>query len=553
MTRDELPPGPEIVFLGLESVVETRLLAVAESELRNFSTQGFRLADLDDAAEKMRFELEDRGLAHSSVGFEALPAGGPFERIVFRIVEGPRARISRLDFSGAESLPHSELRALFGRERDGELLFRQSQLERGLRKVQERYQRAGYFRAEAAVDFLHWNNKRTSATIRIKVIEGLRYRIERVEFEGELSGEQEAAIRERLRGDWYRPSLLAVAVAGLRSEFLEDGHVAAKIRPELTFDDKTGAVTCRLLVDAGPVYKLRNIEVEGNERTKPRFIRTRLRLEGGDVIRLERVDRGLDRLYETNLFKKVDVRTVDEEEGEDGEATANLRIEIEEYLARSVFGKIGWGSYERLRGAVGYEDHNFRGIGQVLKLEGRASFKEYGADLSVMDRYLLGARTAITARVGFAEREEPTFKRSVRRASLDIQFDPTKEWALLGTYAYDSQKARDIIGEIPGFEARDFVTSAGFGLRLVHNNFDDKLLPTKGWLGEAGVFWSAEELGADLNYIEFNLRGTWNTPVRERWVLSIGGLFSTRNPTDGTLTLPVQKRYFSGGENSVRS
>jgi outer membrane translocation and assembly module TamA len=126
-------------------------------------------------------------------------------------------------------------------------------------------------------------------------------------------------------------------------------------------------------------------------------------------------------------------------------------------------------------------------------------------------------------------------------------------WRIRAGYELELEEASNVRGVLAPEDRAGFVRTAGLLAEVRYDGRDDAFLPRRGTLLNGRVFWSTPALAADLDYLELELTAVTYREVDADTVLAIGGSLRTRKPLDGASTLPVQQRYFLGGESSVRS
>ena len=61
-------------------------------------------------------------------------------------------------------------------------------------------------------------------------------------------------------------------------------------------------------VDQGPVYRVRDITVKSEGRTREKFIRSRIPIQQGEVADQSDISEAIDRLYRTGVFRAVSAK-----------------------------------------------------------------------------------------------------------------------------------------------------------------------------------------------------------------------------------------------------
>ncbi|MHC4340108.1 MAG: BamA/OMP85 family outer membrane protein [Planctomycetota bacterium] len=530
------PPEEGIVeIVGNQEVSERGLKASARRELRAFFEEGRRAADASDAAHSMELHLRREGYANGSVAFRIEE-----ERLVFTVTEGSRVELDVVVLTGVRSVSTDTLLKYF--DYPDRPVFRLMEIEAGAQNLEHFYLLQGYLRVRVGEPQVTWNEERTRANVVVAVEEGQRFEIEAVEFEGI------DPVDLGLVGEPYhvrRPSLAAARVRGL---LREKGLQFAKVRAEPEIDEKTGAVTIRFVAEPGPTVRLGQVTIEGNERTKTKFVRNRIPIELGSVLTQDLLDRAADNLYRTQVFSSV--RTRLEPTADD---VADLHIQLKELEARSVDFEVGWGAYELLRGAVRYRDRNIFGWGRRFRTDVTASMRGYGIEARIEDPYLLSERDTVQLGGGYRFREEPSFDRTEIFWDLSIRHVFSDLWSMRYGYAFRTQEATNISGAIAPAEQAGFVASAGLFATLTRDTRDSVLNPSEGYLMELGAAFSTPVLGADLEFVGLDFSWWWFRRLGARHVLGWGFRGRTKENLDESLTLPIQERLFLGGPTTVRS
>lgn len=535
---------------GNRQVATRDLLFAARREIAAFQSKGRRAADLSDAAYAMEQLLRRQGFAHGAVRID--PALGRLE-----VEEGPRALLGPITFSGEPTRSREQLLAFFVFKKPSLLqssdpVFDLAAVEERVGDLETSYLRDGYYRVAVGPPQVTWSGDRSVASIDVPVREGPRFRVTEVAIEGAPDDALRDELDKKLRDAWYSARLPAEAEALAIARLRARGHLDATATSETAIAEETATVSVHLVVTPGPVHRLRGLETEGLDRTRPRFVRSRMRVRKGETLEQGKIDKTIDDLYRSGLFRTVRARH-ERAEGEGPTADSDLVIAVEELLARSVSFTAGYGSYEQLRGGVRYEDRNLFGLGRQLDVELTGSLKGFGALARISDNYIFGPANTLRLSTSFLTREEPTFQRTGTRLDLSLEHRFDGPFTLTGGYVFDAQEATDVTGEVPGAEEEGFIRTAGIFAGLERDTRDNRLLPTAGSLADLGLFWSAPAFGAELDFVELRLSASRYRRLGDRTVLALGARFTTREILDGRATLPVTQRLFLGGESSVRS
>ncbi len=563
--------GVTIVIEGHESVTETRLIDSAARELEAFGANERRPADAADAAYAMERHLRWLGHSRADVSFALRPSEDAPESLVFHVREGPKTIISSVRFPGSKAIAESLLRAMlqesFPLPFSGGRPYRRADVDEAITKIESMYLLDGYVRVRVGPVEAAFNEDKSQVELTIPVIEGPRYTVSRIRVDPTLPQELRRALRPllRRRGAPFHVRVGSVAAAAVRGFLHERGHQTAVVRASHTFDEDAPTVSVQLSIEPGPVTTLGHYEITGLERTNVDFAYERITtLHSGELLRQSDLGNAVDALYGTGVFRSVRVSAIprapagDDLDTNENDATdaaplvADLTLNVEEADARSFEVGGGWGSYEQARGWVAYRDRNFTNRARLLEITGFGSLKGEGLDTRVTDRYLLGRNRTLTVSVRAERREEPSFDTDSLELEASIRQPLGPGNSIIYGYRMRFDDTSDNKARIRGVDEGKS-RAAGLFSSVRHDTRDDRLFPTRGVNAEFGVFWSDNDIGADLDFLEWKANWARYFEIAHETIFAVGFRFTTRDVLNNDLSLPIQERLFLGGENSVRA
>jgi outer membrane protein assembly complex protein YaeT len=261
----------------------------------------FLAEQLTDA---VRVDLAARGhlAAEVATSFEALPEGGTLA--VVDVAPGPRTRHRAIQFAGNRTIPAADLRQLLHQRRvEPRCWVEPSVVEAPLLAL---YQMRG-FRA-ARIGAVRTTNK-DRAELVVSIDEGEQFRVGSVTFSGTVMlGEPAARAGFPLAPDTpYSSASLVAATAALRTTYARAGYRDAAVAPRVTARPDSSLVDVSIAVSEGQRSVLQAVRVEGRDETGERLVTSVLDIEPGGVADPGRFDAGQQRLYNTGIFRTVDV------------------------------------------------------------------------------------------------------------------------------------------------------------------------------------------------------------------------------------------------------
>lgn len=553
-----------IAFDGVPDDLASEVARNVNGLVRRYVETGKR-SWIDDAAYETELYLRQKGYADAFVDYEILEERKG--RIL--ITAGERSTIGRVLVDCGEACPldAGDLRlyvngprtGLFGR---GAMLYVKSRIARAPGLVRDDLVALGYLDATASLDDPGPRAEGGPIDVLLRVRAGERYHVTSATVGLDRTAESlepalEEALWESLRkvtrtedGDQaeYEPRMEG-AIRTLLSDVLgQGGYPDAAIKIERDIDSDAKEVRLEVTAFPGPYVRLGTVEFRGVDRTRDSFLASRLLFRTGDPYDSRKVRDTVRALYRTGLFSQVSPKLSGEGDARD------LFIEIREQPSREIFAEPGLGSYELARLTVGARDRNLFGNGIGASAEATVAIRALRGNISLTDPWFLKRDLIGDLRLEFDQREEPSFTRESRGVGAFV----TKEWtgatATTIGYRLSRSEARDVEAvDADVLETQSAVNVAGIVLTQRYDIRDALFAPSSGVFAEASVEVATQGFGSELEFIRPKLTAAWFEPLSSDDVLGLGLRMGIIAPALDETSIPIQERFFAGGENSVRS
>jgi outer membrane protein assembly complex protein YaeT len=486
-------------------------------------------------------------------------------RVIFRAVLGRQGRRVSLTFSGNQNLGDAVLTAALPETRSPEffaLLAKPDELTKGLHL---RYASEGFLDVSAQLGETSFDPGSGILNVLINVDEGAITRISDLQFDGAGAFPIEALRRavevEVEVGQPIDVEAIRAAQSDLRTYYRDSGFPDAVVKSRLTRNPEGIEVVFH--VDEGAQARVGNVSIAGTSRVKESIIRDQLTFREGDRLRISALNRSMQNLYDSGVFRSADVRV--EMESSENEVK-DVVVQVAErsgfdmsYGVRYNFVPEGQteGNLEAkvpgLEGVIRANVANPWGYGSTLGVyafvqDGRRLFRGY-------DRFpfFLGRRLPTDLVV------EVEDDRSLPGFSLEqwnFTFQQTKrlldnKYSIQWNIRFGSFHHQGVIGEdARPFDIEEF--RAQLGTSLIFDRRDNKAHPTRGQFWNLTVQVAPSFLGSETDYYRFfgqlfNFRPLFGNVV---WASSYRiGLAQGR---DEEVVLLYEDRFRAGGANSVR-
>lgn len=477
--------------------------------------------------------------------------------VELEIDRGVRSTFHEVRFTGLTAIPGDEAEGVF---LPGDTLwlvaaeraYSPGRLRRGLDVLQEQLQQLGYAEARLITENLVVDEDTGRVTLDVVVTEGPLWRVDSLRHAG--NGATEVALEgldDRTGVPWNFLWQQDVSAA-IRQQYYQAGYPDVAVRltreagPALEGGRPVQAIA---EITPGPQVRVGEIKFTGDLRTRPQVLRRRATAEPGDLLNPLSLERMRYRLGQLGIFDSVELRY----EPSDGVVRDAIFV-LDESPRWEASLLLGYGSYEQLRGGVELRQSNLFGRAHLSRLQLVQSLKSSQGDYTYTVPELFGERVDGTVRLFGFQREEQAFVRqefggsvSLRRPAPWIRADATVGYTFQALRSKDNELETREIDETA-------VTVASVDLGLSHDGRDNPLRPRQGYRWFTQIESASKVLGGEVDYqrFEFGLsvhkrigRGRWAHAGLTHGVLTTYGADSDRD-------LPVNKRFYPGGDSSIR-
>ncbi len=420
--------------------------------------------------------------------------------------------------------------------------------------------RRGYLRANVTVGAPRFQDD--TATLPLTVDAGDIFVISDVSFSG--SGGLDIDMRGVAGvdpGEPYAPAAIEEARQRLVAVYRREGFAAAAVAARPVVNETRPEVAVAFDVTEGPRQVVNEIAITGNRRVDTDVIRRTLEMSEGDPLRADEVLQARTRVFNTGLFRRIDVSS--EQVSTSDAAAMRLRVTVEEWPA------------VRLRyGLVVAEER------PEDKIDGRELVPGVSAD--VTRRMLFGGPIGIGTAVSLQRRDQrarvfvntPTLfslpvessligeksREQFQAVSLVTHRD-SMTWEqrariarnLTLSYAYTFERNHTFDtnpNEGDEFAFDITVNIARLNTALAWDTRDDPTDTTRGLFASMTSEFAPEAVGSDIRFIRQLQQGYYFRPWRGM-VFASAARAGVVVPLGGQ-DLIVSERFFAGGSRTVR-
>ena len=328
-------------------------------------------------------------------------------QVTFEIDEGPRVRITEINFIGNDQVDAKKLRkqmkTRIGKHFD-EILFAEEDINYNLRNY---YQDQGFAQVKILGHTKRFTEDKIGLMLDVTVDEGSQFIVGKYNVQVE-SGEKIAYSEQKIKnmldpaeGELFNRAVFEESIAKLQQTYLDKGYLLAEVIPQPFFDEVNASVNINLKISQGDVIIIDNVPIRGLEKTKELIIRRELdwlNIKSDELLDVKVLRKARQRLFQMGPF----IRGVDFVPSDtDNNSRKNLVVNIAESPTTgtlSVGG--GYGSEGGIFGTAEIGQHNLFGRAYRIHLKGELGTRDHHtAEASFGTPWILGTPTRLNARI----------------------------------------------------------------------------------------------------------------------------------------------------------
>lgn len=537
----------KVFFEGNKRLKDEALSNVARLRPQGIYSDEQAAADVDQISQA----YARVGRQDADISYEILPLANNRVNVIYRINEGDKTKIGRIDFIGNDTFSGRRLADVISTKETGLFGFLQTSdiYDQNRLNSDEEVLRRFYFNKGFA-DFQILSTQavlddvENEYIVTITMDEGPRYTFGNVSIESSLSGVETIALDSLVKtrtGDNYSAKNVEDTVVAITERVAEEGFAFVEVVPRGNRNFETNTINVTYLIDEGARVFIEDIRIVGNDRTRDYVIRREFEISEGDAYNRVLVQKTRDRINRLGFFDSVNVST---RPGSQPDRIV-LFVNVMEKSTGDFSLSGGFSSNGGASGEVSFTERNFLGRGQFIRASYRGSADENQYSFNFTEPYFLGSR--VSAGFGITSlRSDDTDERqySVDTDSATITFGlpltehlsssvfyrySTSSTSIASTLLDDSdggtqgdsstELSAALVNSI-GINGGDF-TSSGVGYSLVYNTFDNQRTPREGI--RASLSQTYYGAGGDANYFatEATLAG-YHTLSEEEDIILFG-------------------------------
>jgi outer membrane protein insertion porin family len=472
----------------------------------------------------------------------------------FIIKEGDKLLVQKIIFDGNKAYSDKELKKVMETSEKGFFSFitlsgdlKMEDLKQDIETLSAYYKNNGYIDARVGEPQIEYKKKWIH--IKIKVVEGPRFKIGKVDIGGEFIAPKKEMVEKLTiaEGMIYNREMVRKDVLTLTDLYTDQGYAFAEVMPRIRKDKEALTVDITFTITKGKKVFFEKIIITGNTKTRDKIIRRQLQVYEQESFSSKWIKRSIRNLYRLDYFEDIKVDTMK------GSADDQmiLKIDVTEKPTGSFTLGGGYSSVEDLFASGSMTQRNLFGRGQILNFEAQIGGRTTLFNLSFTEPWLFDIPLSAGIDLFNMERNYDDYTKDSVGGGVRFGyrvFDFTRAYL---TYGYEDADIRDIADDaaqsIKDLEGKNVTSS--ITTRLRYDSRNRMFIPSEGSLHNISLQYAG--LGGNIGFTKLTGGLGWFIPLFLGTVGSLHGEGGYVTENSGKI-LPDYEKFYLGGINSIR-
>lgn len=404
--------------------------------------------------------------------------------------------------------------------------------------------------------------KEGAIEITIEVKLGEKYKLGKITASGDLiDGDAEKTVSglKGETGEIFSAAVLREDGLRITDKFADHGYAFANVVPNTSVDRAAKEVNIDYSSAKGKLVSVNEIKISGNEKTYDTVIRRELIIDEQDTYSRAKVRRSQELLERLGYFEEVGISTSPTARDDQ----VDLNVNVREGSTGTFSAGVGYSTSDGALFNARISENNLFGTGRRASINVDIGTRADNIIFSFTDRRVNDSFWSAGIDAYKTEREYSDFNRALTGSGLTVGYPMERvvgEWArdidFSTRYEYDQVEISDVDEDNAAqlvIDSEGTSSASAITPRLVRNTVNNPLNPTKG--STQDISYEIAGLGGSQDYTILEAKNLLYVPL---WKSGFGDfVFSWRTKfgygdTPNGEPLPLFKRYFPGGINSVR-
>lgn len=516
-----------------------------------FEAEDFNTNLMEEAVNRMLSLYHQKGYPFAQIA-PVITSKNDLVSLNFFVFEGKKVEIRAISFNGI-SLPEKRLKEVMSLK-EGEI-YNSDLLDTDREGIEELYHALGYLTASVEKFKTKYEEPSQKIDIHIKVHEGVKTEITRVDIDGpHLVAEEEVRKVIGIKsGDPYNEVDISDARYRVIQLYISRGFADVIVSVKRDFEEQRVSLTFQIF--EGDITYFGKTIVTGNFSTRYKVIKRESEHHEGMPFDHGILARERQELYKSGLFTDVDMEVLDKYDH-----MRDILIYVNEGNAGAVEFGFGYADYERFRGFLDVSYRNLWGMNRQSSIRFELSSLDRRYILQYLEPWFLNKQIPFRVFLLYEDRKEVNIDTRETRyrltrygatAGIEKKLSDTLKAELY--YEFSNVDTFDVQPDVI-LSREDTETLAISALRpgLIYDTRDNPIDPKRGIFSGISLKCTSPILLSETNFLKLLFHGSVYHQIHKRFVFAIslrGGFAWGYHETED---LPIVERFFLGGRTTVR-
>lgn len=440
-------------------------------------------------------------------------------------------------------------------------LYSKHLLNNDLLQIINFYQQEGFINASISEHNIHADDKKQTVVIQITIKEEKPVKVDSINFKISENNNPDfdkigAILKKTLstlrlnKGDRFRDADLLHDMERLETACINEGYPYTEIDYKLDVLKENYNVNINFLVNSGPLCYFGNIEINGNDKIKEKYIRKQIAFKPNQVFNRNLVDKSQEQIYHLNVFQIASVKAIIQK---DKSELVPVQILVREAPRFTTKIGMGYGLEDKFRALLDMQYLRFLGGTRRFNIYVRHSALEpFHINSKIIQPAFIDPTTSLGLNPYYRRQEEVGYKLTRKGVNLYVQKQIGRVYNTGVTFNSELVKldTTSVANRKLDTELDDLYNKSSVLFSISQNRTNDLFSPTEGYNnGMTLKYCGFGESEYHYAKILIDLRGFIPFYIS---TLALRSKFGRILSMDAAGFIPVEDRFFSGGSNSTR-
>jgi outer membrane protein insertion porin family len=416
-------------------------------------------------------------------------------------------------------------------------------------KISEHYKNNGFVDAKVGEPEIVFKDGWIYVTIKIQ--EGFKYKLNSIDFDGELIQPKEdlKSLIKMEKGEPFSRAALQKDIVAIHDIYSDEGHAYASIYPSIKKNPKTKEIDLVIKCRKGPKVFFEKIIIKGNTVTRDKVIRRQLKVYEQELYNGKKLKRSVRNLYKLGFFEDIKVNTL---RGKTPDAMV-LSLDVKEKRTGSFIIGGGYSTESKLTGQIKIQKENLFGRGQTLNFAIDVSETNTKYSINFNEPWMFD----IPLSTGFSLYKKDNdysdtyyYEKETDGGSISLGYTIFQDTRVFLSFKNENTfvtitDSTEVSSEVLDIEGDH--TTRSLRPTLLYDSTDSRFTPTEGFKHKLSMEYAGGALGGTIGYRKYLAETGFYFPIFWKFIGTLHGKagFIETNDTDDLM--PDYERFTLGG------